>query len=55
LLVPDLLKPLPQRPGRELRAYVVRVVSVPLPRLNGTRFKTLLVKATTRAAGVGQR
>jgi hypothetical protein len=38
---------------RLFRASVVRVVSEPLPGLNGTRFGILLDSATTRAVGAG--
>jgi hypothetical protein len=34
-------------------AEVDRVLSVPLPKLNSTRLRTLWVRATMRAAGVG--
>jgi hypothetical protein len=49
----DCLKLLPPRPGRKFPAQGVRLVSVPWPRLNGTRLNTLLLRATTRAKGVG--
>jgi hypothetical protein len=47
----DYLKSLLGRPGRELRAWVVRVGSDPVLGLKGTRFRTWFLRATTRAIG----